>query len=210
MSTKNEFAPIQRPGGNLMKQAIGQRLAYVRGRRTQEEFAGVLGVHKNTYGGYERGANEIGALALVSLYLEGWDLNWLLTGEGRERLDAQTPSEKWVADHVLGAVGAAISQSIREQDPPPPPSQPVRPDALKLAVELASEALEGLAPRPEVLAELTALVYAALVNGLPSADVLAFARPAARGLATGGPDESRLGDARPPAAGPRQGGGRGR
>lgn len=70
--------------------AIGERLARVRGHASQAEFAPVMGVHKNTVGTYERGEREIGAEALEALVREGWNANWLLTGEGPERqTDAQ-------------------------------------------------------------------------------------------------------------------------
>ena len=51
-----------------------------------------------------------------------------------------------------------------------------------MAVQLAQEALDGRTLAPADYAELVDLIYDALVNGLPSAQVLAFARPAARGI----------------------------
>lgn len=55
-----------------------------------------------------------------------------------------------------------------------------------MAVQLAEEALGGRYLVPADYAELVDLIYDALVNGLPSAQVLAFARPAARGIGVKG------------------------
>lgn len=121
-------------------------------------MASLMGVAPRTYGNYERGERVPDAEALVPLCREGWNINWLLTGEGPERL-SETP-----------------------ESTPPSDSQPLRREDLKLAVQLAEEALDGGELEPQDYAELVALIHDALVNGLPSAQVLAFARPAARGL----------------------------
>lgn len=72
---------------------IGGRLTYVRGSKSQAEFADEAGIHKNTLGNYERAEREMGALPLIRLVRLGWNANWLLTGEGPERL-------KGDAEHV--------------------------------------------------------------------------------------------------------------
>lgn len=69
---------------------IGARLTLIRGSRPQSVVAELVGVHKNTIGTYERGEREIGALALAGYVAQGWSSNWILTGEGPERLDSQT------------------------------------------------------------------------------------------------------------------------
>lgn len=51
-------------------------------------MAEYLGIGKRTYAGYERDEAEIGAGPLSRLVAEGWNANWLLTGEGPERLEA--------------------------------------------------------------------------------------------------------------------------
>lgn len=53
-----------------------------------------MGVYKNTYARYERGEREPSASELVCLCKEGWNVNWLLTGEGPERLDAYAIAER--------------------------------------------------------------------------------------------------------------------
>ncbi|WP_411832282.1 helix-turn-helix domain-containing protein [Pseudoxanthomonas mexicana] len=70
-------------------------------------------------------------------------------------------------------------------------SQAVRPEVVSLAVQLAEEALEGGRLEPADYGQLVALIYDALVNGLPSAQVLAFARPAARGFSRGKEDAAQ-------------------
>ena len=80
----------------------------------------------------------------------------------------------------------------------------MRRDALKMAVQLAQEALDGRTLVPADYAELVDLIYEALVNGLPSAQVLAFARPAARGIAKGESDANDVDRPGAPAAGARK------
>ena len=61
----------------------------------------------------------------------------------------------------------------------------VRPEDISLAVQLAQEALDGDTLEPDGYGQLVALIHGALVNGLPRAQVVAFARPAARGISRG-------------------------
>lgn len=140
---------------------IGLRLVLIRGQEPQSRFAETVGVHKNTLGSYERGEREISALALARLVELGWNSNWVLTGKGPEQMTSVQSEEP-----------------VAQGDP----SQPLRPEALRVAIQLAEEALDGGQLEPEDYAELVTLIYDALVNGLPSAQVLAFARPAARGI----------------------------
>jgi len=63
----------------------------------------------------------------------------------------------------------------------PGPSHPLKLDQLKVALQLTSEALDSqkLTLPPEKRADLTALIYELLDEGLPEAKVLRFARAAA-------------------------------
>lgn len=140
---------------------IGERLTRIRGAHSQADFAARLGLHKNTLGTYERAEREMSALALLRVVRLGWNANWVLTGEGPERLDTLEFGE------------------------PALPSQSVRAEDLSMAVQLAQEALDGRTLPPPQYGELVALIYDALVHGLPSAQVIALARPAARGLQKG-------------------------
>lgn len=87
---------------------------------------------------------------------EGWNTNWLLTGEGPERLDQLVGADK---------------------------SQPVSGEALMVATELADEALRGLWLPKHRYFDLVALIYDGVTQGLPFAEIIDFARPAAGKLA---------------------------
>ena len=59
-------------------------------------------------------------------------------------------------------------------------SQPVSAEALMIAADLADEALQGLwLPKPRYY-ELVALIHEGITRGLPYAQILEFARPAAQ------------------------------
>lgn len=178
--------------------SVPERLVHIRGRESQAGFALKVGVHKNTWGYYERGEREISAEALVGLAALGWSPLWVLTGQGPERLpeyvDAGAALDR--AQALAGDVAAQARVRTREEaffagarwqrqaseTASESHSQPLRRDALTMAVQLAQEALDGRHLDPPDYAELVDLIYGALVNGLPSAQVLAFARPAARGI----------------------------
>lgn len=130
-----------------------------------------------TYQTYEQGKREPDLRTLEGLYDAGWSLHWVLLGEGPEKRDGLQSHENKA-------------------------SQGVRPEDVSLAVQLAEEALEGKRLEPPDYGQLVGLIYDALVNGLPSAQVLAFARPAARGLSRGKMDaEQGVGGAGKGAAG---------
>jgi DNA-binding transcriptional regulator YdaS (Cro superfamily) len=59
-------------------------------------------------------------------------------------------------------------------------SQPMSAEALKITFQLVEEAAEGKVLSPEQRAELAALVYEGLVDGLPEAKILRWARAAAK------------------------------
>lgn len=147
---------------------IGRRLAQIRGPESQGDFATRLGVHKNTYARWERDEREPGASELRALVALGWNANWILTGEGPERLEGLQVAEDG---------GAYGSQEMSGQH-------------LMVATELAEEALRGLwLPRNRFF-DLVALIYDALTQGLPYAEIIAFARPAAKDMAgAGGNDD---------------------
>lgn len=153
--------------------AIGTRITSIRGSVLQPDMARRLGVSKTTYSRWERGVREIGADGLKRLVELGWNPMWLLTGEGPERLEAlQDKGSEVVATQ----------------------SQPAQLPDLKIAIKLTEEALDGRTLGPDDYAQLVTLIYDALVNGLPSAQVLAFARPASRGLSGDtGDGESTMG-----------------
>jgi len=138
---------------------IGKRLAQIRGRANHDAFSARLGVHKNTYGGYERGETEIGAGAIFRLVAEGWNANWLLTGEGPERIEQLLK----VADESAANGG---SQDLRER-------------ALRLAIEMIDQALATA--RKELSVPQRAEAYVLLADlimdeeDLPNAKVVQLA-----------------------------------
>jgi transcriptional regulator with XRE-family HTH domain len=146
--------------------SVGGRLAELRGKANQPLRALAFGVHKNTYARWERGDAEMPASALAVLVGEGWNANWVLTGTGPRRLD--TP------ESLAGPTSHAVSG-----------------ESLSIAVELADEALKGLwLPRNRYY-DLVALIYDGLTQGLPYAEIIDFARPAATKLAKERDDDGR-------------------
>ena len=150
--------------------AIGNRLAYVRAQVSQRAHAEALGVPLRTYQNYERGEREPDVRTLLALQERGWRVDWLLTGEGPERL------------HGTG---------VAESEGPGYGSQELSGEHLMVATELAAEALAGLWLPQRRRFDLVALIYDALVRGLPYAEIIAFARPAAQDLAGGASDDER-------------------
>lgn len=67
-------------------EGVGARLAHIRARISQREHSEALGVPLRTYQNYERGEREPDLRTLIALVALGWNANWLLTGEGPERL----------------------------------------------------------------------------------------------------------------------------
>lgn len=163
-----------------MRNDLGARLRQIRAHRTQQEMAHVLGVAHRTYANYEREERVPDAEVIARLIAEGWDANWLLTGEGPERL---APGVREPRAHYG------------------PLSQPVSPEHLSIALELADEALQGLwLPRAQY-AELVALIYQSLTQGLPYAEILDFARPAAKTRAKQGASDDGVEGVVQPSAG---------
>lgn len=140
-------------------------MTHIRASESQRSFAEALGVPVRTYQNYEHDKREPDLRTLAGLHALGWNLNWVLTGEGQERLEALQDS------------GFSANST-----PQASASQPLRRADITLAVQLAEEALAGKRLGPEDYGQLVGLIHDALVNGLPSAQVLAFARPAARGI----------------------------
>ena len=62
---------------------FSERLRYVRGNLSREDFAEAIGVHKNTVGRYERGQSEP-ELSVISRICSKFEVDpkWLISGEG--------------------------------------------------------------------------------------------------------------------------------
>lgn len=118
MTTENEGCSAE----------TGRRLREVRGELSQAAFADKAGVHKNTLGGYERGERSPDAEFLRALVMLGYNVNWVLTGEGPERIgadslesDGETPQARYqrriskpldekLLQEVLAAVGSCEAE----------------------------------------------------------------------------------------------------
>lgn len=87
---------------------LGARLRYVRGHLSQRSFAEKIGVATGTYQNYERDDREADMRTLLAIHTMGWNINWLLTGEGPERLDAL----QGAASHGLGLDEATLRMAI--------------------------------------------------------------------------------------------------
>lgn len=70
-----------------MTTTIGERLIHIRGEQPRDTYSISLGVHKNTIGNYERDERQPDASFLKVLSDRGWNINWVLTGEGAMRID---------------------------------------------------------------------------------------------------------------------------
>lgn len=66
----------------LERVELGKRLAEIRGRRSQVEFANLLAVHKNTLARYETGERMPDTVFLSALAVLGVNIHWLITGLG--------------------------------------------------------------------------------------------------------------------------------
>jgi transcriptional regulator with XRE-family HTH domain len=148
----------------------GARIRHVRGDLTQDRFAAQYGLSVATVRNYESNVRPPAPDFLAALAIEGWSINWLLTGAGSERVDASHSSAE-----------------PRAFDGPR--SQDLSVEHLSIAIELADEVLDGLWLPRRGYAELVALVYEALTQGLPYARVMELARPAAKQRAGEGTDD---------------------
>lgn len=85
-----------------MTTTIGQRIAHIRGDKSQAAFATEIGVHKNSIGNYERGERTPDADFLASLMKAGYSANWVVSGVGPMRLvdSVQDPSAVYQSSSV--------------------------------------------------------------------------------------------------------------
>lgn len=64
-------------------QKLGERIRHVRGRMSQEAFAGLLGISKGALGGYERGENCPNADVILTICNRcKINVSWLMSGVG--------------------------------------------------------------------------------------------------------------------------------
>lgn len=177
------------PGGKVRHElrSIGQRLISIRGYESQAVFAQRVGIHKNTIGTYERGEREIGAKAMGALVREGWNANWILTGDGPERFDALPDREKdlllvalrlpgWEAadDRInerIQAFSAGVTAATNQ-------ASTDRQGLVRRAVQLLREAVDTARAdiTPDQHGEATVLLLRLLEKGFSDAEVRSFAQ----------------------------------
>lgn len=138
-------------------ETLGKRLSWIRVGKSQAERATELGVHTNTYARWERGEASISAEGLIALMADGWSANWLLTGEGPEKLDAPQTS-----------AGTETNSRVEESAP----SHTLSAERLSIAIELAKKTLgDRWLPGPDY-ALLIGLMYEALQEGRTYSEIL--------------------------------------
>lgn len=122
---------------------------------SQRAYAEQIGVPLKTFQTYEQGKREPDMRTLTGIYGQGWNLNWLLMGEGPERLEA------------IGVHGSVQSQDLSLE-------------TLKLAVQTVEEARQivSLSLSPEKAGEVVSLVYQLLCSGLAEAEIIPITRQA--------------------------------
>lgn len=150
---------------------IGARLLQVRDALglSQPAFAARLGVAPKTYARWERGIREISVHGLQTVVELGWNANWLMTGEGAERLEA------------LESNAFRVGEKNAEY-----PSHSLSDANLTIAIELADRCVgDGWLPRP-LYAKLVRLLYEGVTQGLPVAQVLTFGRQVSQAMEEGG------------------------
>ena len=74
---------------------FGERIRYIRGSLSQEDFAAFLGVHRNTVRAWERNEIVPGEGIIKAFFmLFNANLNWLLSGKGEPYFtDLKQPNE---------------------------------------------------------------------------------------------------------------------
>lgn len=188
----------ERAGSKLVPSTAGQlgtRISEVSDLiGSRKKAADVMGVSLAALQRYVRGENMPPLETAAKLcFAADVRIEWLVTGEPPMSAQGMTQPQR---DTELIAAGdpdnpdviaaqARRSQGIKEftamqlREPNPPPfgdSQPLRRDDMKIAIELAQEALAGRTLPAEKYAELVMLVYELLGEGLPRAKALHFAQ----------------------------------
>ncbi len=68
------------------KKKIAERLAEIRGDRSQRQFAIDLGVFQQNINRYERGSTPHPDFLITVALVEGISVDWLLFGKGKKRI----------------------------------------------------------------------------------------------------------------------------
>ena len=74
------------PAVKRTKKKIAERLAEVRGERSQRQFAIELGVFQQNINRYERGSTPHPDFLITLALNEGISVDWLLFGKGKKKM----------------------------------------------------------------------------------------------------------------------------
>lgn len=96
-----------------------------------------MGVHKNTYARWEREERELGASDLARLIAMGWNPNWVLTGDGPERMGGNESAQQRHSQAVRLDVGR-LKSAVK---------------LLEVALELSGKVM-GPADKADLVADL--------------------------------------------------------
>lgn len=138
-----------------MNDTTGSRLKQVRGRLSRDEFAPLLGVHKQTLMRYENGQRCPDAEFLASLALR-FDLNceWLLLGRGEMLRSRDGSAPRGIDTQLLAAVIAQTEEGLQARG-----VRLADDKKAQLIVLLYEESLkQGQRPDPLMVDRLVALV----------------------------------------------------
>ena len=92
---------------------ITERIKAVRGKLSQEEFAQLLGVHKNSVGRYERGDSTPGMdFAEKVCFVYGVSPEWFLLGTGPMKLDSAFHEDVAVLGPLVAGSGVTSVPAI--------------------------------------------------------------------------------------------------
>ena len=118
--TKKNFATTQifhKSQGEKIMETIGKKLAKIRGRLTQKEFAELFGISRATYANYEQERFRPDAKFLEDIG-EKFDinLNWLILGKGQMHINDKKPFKNFASFSLKPPVELHGSSDNTEND----------------------------------------------------------------------------------------------
>ncbi len=147
-----------------VRRGMAERLAHVCSTMTNAQAADFLGVSARSVTNYVNGVRPPDAGTLARVARAGWNINWLLTGEGAER-----------ADQVAETRASYGSQDLSEAD-------------LNVALEYTDDIIRATratyVPR-SLYAKLLRLMYQGVAQGLPVAEIHELGQQLVRAVISG-------------------------
>ena len=97
---------------------IAERIKFIRGNLSREDFALALGIHKNTVGRYERGQSEPDITIASQICLKFHvDPQWLLFGKGDSPSNSDFDARPYFYSRNDGKGKGYLLRERTEQDP---------------------------------------------------------------------------------------------